>query len=68
MEFISSGQRGIEKCSFQPPATSELPGRRTPVAATAPARQLQLGKPGLVFIQPRVAVLHCWYQTGAACL
>lgn len=31
----------IEKCSLQPPATSEIPGRTTPVAAMAPAMQMQ---------------------------
>lgn len=49
----------IEKYSFQPPATSEIPGRRTPVAAMAPAMQVQLGEPGVMFIQPCVVIMHC---------
>lgn len=42
----------IEEYSFQLPAASEIPGRRTPVAAMAPAMQVQLEKPGVMFIQP----------------
>lgn len=39
---INSPRHGaIEKYFFQPPATSEIPGRRTPVAAMAPAMQVQ---------------------------
>lgn len=47
----------IEKYLFQPP--SEIPGRRTPVVAMAPAMQVWLGKPGVIFIQPCIVIMHC---------